>query len=597
MRHSYAKEKEEIMKSKITFILALAAMVVLAIVMVQAQNDWPMFNRDLLNTGVANPALTGITVPIEMWSYTTDNQIGSGSPVIGDIDDDGTPEVLVPTANFAVTGGIYALNSDGSLKWKYETGDYGTYATPPLADIDKDGMLETIFPSYKGKIVAVDDDGTEIWSVDKGPGGTRSVIADMTEDAGLEVVAGAAGKTFLLTASDGIQIWEAPYQMLCDPAIADIDGDDKLEVVFSATGKFIVALNAEDGSLWWTSAAMGQDAQNNLSIISDINGDGYSDVVAGSRDKKLYVFSGLNGSLLWNYTVIVRCFSAAVADFNGDGFDDVVTTAGTKTTMVSYNPRVYETESYVYVLDVKNQVLLWQHDIVGKKYYTTERSPSIADVNGDGTPDVLVAGLSQNLYALSGVDGSEIWTIATNDPSANIPAVGDLDGDGGMEIVVSAGSSVQVFTQEPPPVVEMDSFVIAKAKIEPAKGKASVKGKLALDLVNGDNVNISDDIIVTVGTYSEIIPGGTMVEKYGKWEYKQPKGAAGTLKKMKIDWNNGKFDINIDKADFSALTDPDNVTISVQVGDDLGLETITMKVKKDKWEYRVHPKPPAPPKK
>jgi outer membrane protein assembly factor BamB len=566
------------MKSKTTFILALAAMVVLAIVMVQAQNDWPMFNHDLLNTGVADPTLAGITIPIEMWNFTTDNQIGSGSPVIGDIDGDGTPEVLVPTANFAGTGGIYALNSDKSLKWEYQTGDYGTYATPPLADIDGDGKLETIFPSYNGIIVAVDDDGTEIWSVEKGSGGTRSVIADMIADDGLEVVVGAAGKTFLLKASDGTQIWEAPYTMLCDPAISDIDGDSMLEVVFSTSLNFIVALNAEDGTPWWTSAAMSQFAQNNLSIISDINGDGYPDVVVGSRDKKMYVISGLNGNWLWDYTLVGRCFSAAVADFNGDGYDDVATTA----------TGGYPTMSYAYLLDVKNQTLLWQHDIVGKSGYSTERSPSIADIDGDGTPDVLIAGLSQNLYALNGVDGSEIWTIATNDPSAGVPAVGDLDGDGGMEIVVSAGNSVQVFTQEPPPLVDMDSFLIAMAKIEPTKGKASAKGMLALDLVNGDNVDISDDIIVTMGTYSETIPSGTMVENYGKWEYKRSKGGVGTIKKMKIDWNNGRFEFSIDKVTtgFGDLDNP--VTISVQIGDDFGTQTITMIEKKPgKWEYKV----------
>ena len=433
------------------FRLALTSLVLLVVIVVLSagaamagpQDYWPMFNRDLLNTGVADPALAGIASPVEMWSYTTDNLIGSGSPVIGDIDNDGQPEVLVSTANFGNTGGIYALNADGTLKWKYQTGDYGTYATPPLADIDGDGKLETIFPSYGGKIIAVDDDGTQIWSVDKGSAGTRSVIADVTGDAALEVVAGAASQTFLLKASDGTQIWQAAYGMLCDPAIADVDGDSTLEVVFSTSGSVIVALNAEDGTVAWTSAAMGSDAQNNLAIISDINADGKSDVVAGSRDYKMYVFSGADGTKLWDYAMVGRCFSAAVADFNGDGYDDVVTTAGRSTP-----------ESYAYLLDVKNQTLLWQHDIVGRSGYTTERSPSIADVNGDGTPDVLIAGLSQKLYALSGVDGSEIWTIDTDDPSAGVPAVGDLDGDGVMEIVVSAGNSVQVFG--PAPVLWLD---------------------------------------------------------------------------------------------------------------------------------------------
>jgi len=379
--------------------------------------------------------------------------------------------------------------------------------------------------------------------------------------------------------------------MLCDPAIADIDGDGMLEVVFSVSGKVIVALNAEDGTPWWTSPSMGQNAQNNLAVISDINADGYPDVVVGSRDKKLYVFSGLNGSLLWNYAVVGGCFSAAVADFNGDGFDDVVTTAGTKTTMVSYNPRVYETESYVYVLDVKNQMLLWQHNIIGKKYYSTERSPSIADVNGDGTPDVLVAGLSQNLYALSGIDGSEIWTIATNDPSAGVPAVGDLDGDGSMEIVVSAGNSVQVFTQEPPPIVPMSEFQIDHAKIDFKKkaddDKVRVQGKLELDTLNGNGVDISEGVIVTVGPLSETIPMVEKGKKGDKWEYKRPKGDTGDIKHMTIDWKKGKFDIRMDKADLSEMTDPENVTITIQIGDDVGSETILMTKKKHHWDYKA----------
>jgi len=495
----------------LTWLVLLVVIVVLSAgtAMAGPQDYWPMFNRDLLNTGVADPALAGIASPVEMWSYTTDNLIGSGSPVIGDIDNDGQPEVLVSTANFGSTGGIYALNADGTLKWKYQTGDYGTYATPPLADIDGDGKLETIFPSYGGKIIAVDDDGSPMWVVDKGSAGTRSVIADLTVDDGLEVVAGAAGKTFLLKASDGTELWNADYSMLCDPAIADVDGDGKLEVVFSVSGSVIVALNAEDGTVAWTSAAMGQDAQNNLAIISDINADSKPDVVAGARDKKLYVFSGADGTKLWDYTVVGQCFSAAVADFDGDGYDDVATTA-TKADGV---------ESYVYLLDVQGQALLWQHNIVGKKSYSTERSPSIADVNGDGTPDVLIAGLSQKLYALSGTDGSEIWTIDTDDPSAGVPAVGDLDGDGTMEIVVSAGNSVQAFG--PKPVLWLD----------PCDGWVEVGKNVTVDVMmtsSGFN-GVEFDL-----TYDDTLLTFVSVEKGSMWDghatnVVQATGGGGTI--------------------------------------------------------------------
>jgi len=488
-------------------ILASLVVLVMMVGAVSATSDWLMFNRDLKNTGVADSALTGISTPTEIWSYTTDNLIGSGSPVIGDIDNDGELDILIPTANFGSTAGIYAagiyaLDKEGNLKWKYQTGDYGTYATPPMADIDGDGKLETIFPSYAGKIVAVDDDGTEIWSVDKGSAGTRSVIADVTGDNGLDVVVGAASKTFLLKASDGTQIWQADYRMLCDPAIADVDGDGKLEIVFSASGKVIVALNAENGTVAWTSTAMGQDAQNNLAIITDINSDGKPDVVAGARDKKFYVFSGADGTQIWSYTVVGRTFSAAAADFNGDGYDDVVTTA----------TRANGIESYVYLLDVKNQVLLWQHNIVGKKYYSTERSPSIADINGDGTPDIVVAGLSKKLYALSGTDGSEIWTIDTNDPSAGVPAIGDLNGDGIMDIVVSAGNSVQVFSE---------TVIEASINIDPDTLNLASKGVFTafIQLPEGYDVVVIDISTVKCEGASAvrgIVDGDTFIAKFNR---------------------------------------------------------------------------------
>jgi len=122
----------------------------------------------------------------------------------------------------------------------------------------------------------------------------------------------------------------------------------------------------------------------------------------------------------------------------------------------------------------------------------------------------------------------------------------------------------------------MLEFQIEKAKIEVSKGKVSVKGTLELD-PSGDGVDISEEVVVIMGPLSETIPGGTMVvDKKGKWEYKQPKGDEGIIKNMKIDWKKGEFEFSMDKAYLSKLTDPDNVTISIQIGDDFGQNTITM---------------------
>jgi len=140
----------------------------------------------------------------------------------------------------------------------------------------------------------------------------------------------------------------------------------------------------------------------------------------------------------------------------------------------------------------------------------------------------------------------------------------------------------------PKPVTHMASFDIDHAKIDFKKkpdDKVRVQGKLELDLVNSDGVNISEDITVTVGLLSESITMEQRGKKDEKWEYKRPKDGGGNIKKMTINWKNGKFDIRIDKADLSEVTNL--VIISILIGDDIGSASILMKEKKHHWDYKA----------
>lgn len=75
-------------------------------------------------------------------------------------------------------------------------------------------------------------------------------------------------------------------------------------------------------------------------------------------------------------------------------------------------------------------------------------SPTIADLTGDGIPEVLIATTSQTvsqqrtspmrLVAVRG-DDSILWQAELPAPANSHPAVGDLDGDGRPEIVVTTG--------------------------------------------------------------------------------------------------------------------------------------------------------------
>lgn len=77
-------------------------------------------------------------------------------------------------------------------------------------------------------------------------------------------------------------------------------------------------------------------------------------------------------------------------------------------------------------------------------------APSIAqltDDNGNGriddgdTPDVVVASFQLALRAYSGADGTELWSLATPSAEQTTPAIADLDGDGFPEVVVGGLSA------------------------------------------------------------------------------------------------------------------------------------------------------------
>ncbi|MBI3269130.1 MAG: VCBS repeat-containing protein [Planctomycetes bacterium] len=80
---------------------------------------------------------------------------------------------------------------------------------------------------------------------------------------------------------------------------------------------------------------------------------------------------------------------------------------------------------------------LWTHRIGG----LAASSPVIGDLDGDGHLDVTLCN-SNGVYALSGVDGAVLWTFERAFNVFWAPAVGDLDGDGQLDVVILANRTV-----------------------------------------------------------------------------------------------------------------------------------------------------------
>jgi outer membrane protein assembly factor BamB len=116
-----------------------------------------------------------------LWAEFHNNDRGSdGFGPVGDLDGDGTTEVVVPVLDGTL---VCLRGADGSRKWQVKTPVTGDVVA---ADINGDGIKELIYSGRDGKLRAASGkDGRELWSI-AAPG--RPVVADVTGDGLVEVL-------------------------------------------------------------------------------------------------------------------------------------------------------------------------------------------------------------------------------------------------------------------------------------------------------------------------------------------------------------------------------------------------------------------------
>jgi outer membrane protein assembly factor BamB len=161
--------------------------------------------------------------------------------------------------------------------------------------------------------------------------------------------------------------------------------------------------------------------------IGDINGDGITDVAigasynaSGTPDGYVHAINGIDGSEIWKYYIGASNNAIDVGDINGDAYMDVV---------------VGSFDDQVHAINGQTGTALWVRNI-GSLWIN---SVAIADVDGDLTGDVLyaheyLAGYTNYMGVLDGVDGSDIWQLATNYvPLRTI--VDDFDGDSQLDAI------------------------------------------------------------------------------------------------------------------------------------------------------------------
>jgi hypothetical protein len=372
------------------------------------------------------------------------NDIGDkvvSSPTLADLDGDGDFEVIIGSED----GNVYALHGSGSpvAGWPKST-SFKTLPSPAVGDLDGDNNLEIIAVSTqtganvpKSDIHSWNSDGTLVWSNQILASATSSpALGDLDGDGTLEIAVGGEDNNVYVWHHDGGSAAGWPKttggRIFNSPALADLDGDGDLEVIAGSEDGNIYTWH-HDGTLYWSSA-IGKIYESSPAV-ADLDDDGSLEIVIGSIDG-LYALNH-DGTLLWSNDIKYGS-SPAIGDVDGDG--DLEIAVGTS----GLAP-----DNKVYVLESDGTVM-WSKQLraEGMAEYREKvgSSPAIGDIDGDGSVEIIVAtianyGSGGYIYAWDNA-GELAWSALVGGTSFDImgssPAIGDIDGDGDIEVVVGS---------------------------------------------------------------------------------------------------------------------------------------------------------------
>ncbi len=324
----------------------------------------------------------------------------------------------------------------------------GWYASPAVADLDNDGQMDVVWGSYD--VVALNGStGAVKW---RGTNSSRVwpgiAIADLTGDGTLEVIVGRGGNQLTVYSNTGSVLWTRnPFAdgEVRTLAVADLENDGQFEIIVgraSSGGTLQLSVYEPDGSVrpGWPARhsadpGFGAGMYNENVTVGDVNGDGFKEVI-GPTDTHYCTTLDRNG----NQIAANAIYGAGkVWSQVGIHVDQAADLRGFANCGTEHRPNF------------------------------ANCAPAIADVDGNGTQEIILTGdvyncaigddingdlyimpwilnLDRTRWAGSGFD----WTVIPTPPANSGPlsedfnviennvhnaVVADLDGNGQREIL------------------------------------------------------------------------------------------------------------------------------------------------------------------
>jgi hypothetical protein len=394
-----------------------------------------------------------------------------------------------------------------------------------VADLTGDGRLELIVASNNGRVLAYTNNSSglqQLWQIDLAPhfgmaAGSQRIhsspaIADLNGDGSLEIVLGVGstsgsdytkGGVIVLNANGTVKAnWPKlsadenapsgyPDTVYATPALGDLTGDGQLEIVATGFDKRIYVWR-HDGSLlpgfpvdsyhlqrfpgWDNLQGRLADTIWSSPALADLTGDGYLEIVVGTDEGN---FDDRWGGNSGGWTCPYATPPGWAPGYCGGAIYAIDRMGNILPGFPIYRLQIFQSTPVLYdtTQNGRPEIFIgtgtFYNTNAGHRFYALDAdgndlpgwsggkavggnvpgSPAIGDITGDGQVEIVVGAMDRKLYAWR-LDGSAVpgFPMTPRDQTGNgytynvgsTPILADYTGDGKMEIFLSTGWSITV---------------------------------------------------------------------------------------------------------------------------------------------------------
>jgi hypothetical protein len=294
-------------------------------------------------------------------------------------------------------------------------------------DINGNGMKEIIYGDDAGFVHVLNKYGYELAGFPFQTTGSiegAPAIGDIDNDGDMEIVIGSKDKNLYVIQHDGSgsAIYTALGYLQASPSLIDFDNDGDLEIVAPSYGNDLVVVHHDGSNFGNFPIVFDNERMSKSAAVGDINYDGQKEIIVGTWGNTLHVFNA-DGSEWAGFPVLTD--GRIVSDITVADLDND-----------GVNEIIFTCDANrIYAVNLDGSIKwMGPTDAI-----IARNSPAVGDIDGDGNLEIFFGAYDYLFYAYDS-EGNELldWPMSSGHIFTGSPVLADVDNDGLSEVFIGS---------------------------------------------------------------------------------------------------------------------------------------------------------------